>query len=136
MQDSSEASVIIATILGKCVSTQDEVLVGDGSSKLDGGNGFGELDGITQVVVQRHKILRMLCVQCIIYIYLSSHHAAQVYNTFHTMNYRHQRTRKGHCKGRRTTWVETTIEIPYKEGGHQNPMTSGTRRSQDEIDSQ
>ena len=93
MQDSSEASVIIATI---CVSTQDEVLVGDGSSKLDGGNdGFGELDGITQVVVQRRQILRTLCVQCIIYIYLSSHHAAQVYNTFHTMNYRRQQTGKG-----------------------------------------
>jgi hypothetical protein len=39
---------MIATMFGKCVDTQDEVLGDDGSSKLDG---FGELDGITQVVV-------------------------------------------------------------------------------------
>ena len=70
------------------------------------------------------------------YIYIPFRHAAQVYNTSHTMNYRRQQTRKGHCKGRRTTCAEVTIEIPYKEGGHQNPMTSGTRRSQGEIDSQ
>ena len=44
---------MIATILGKCAGTQDVVLGVDGSNKLDGENGFGELDGITQVVVQR-----------------------------------------------------------------------------------